>query len=45
MVYSKEFPGGSVVKTPHFHWRGTGLIPDQETRISHATQPKINRTE
>ena len=31
-----EFPGGPVVRTPHFHCRGAGSIPGQETKILHA---------
>ena len=33
----REFPGGLVVKTWHFHCRGSGSIPDQGTKIPQAT--------
>ena len=33
----REFPGGLVVKTRHFHCRGSGSIPDQGTKIPQAT--------
>ena len=29
-------PGGPVVKTLHFHFRGTGSIPGWGTKILHA---------
>lgn len=29
----RHFPGGLVVKTLHFHYRGTSLIPDQGIKI------------
>ena len=32
-----NFPGGPVVKTPCFHCRGSGAIPDRGTTIPHAT--------
>ena len=35
---SRGFPGSPVVKTPHFHSRGTGSIPVQGTRIPQTTQ-------
>ena len=31
-----DFPGSSVVKTAHFHCRGTGSIPAQGTGIPYA---------
>ena len=34
-----EFPGGPVVKTPHLHCRGVGLIPGLGTKILQASQP------
>ena len=34
----KEFPGGPVVRTPHFHCRGPGSIPGQGTKILQATR-------
>ena len=40
---SREFPGGPVVRTPHFHCRtvgDTGLIPGQGTKIPHAVWSK-----
>ena len=30
------FPGGSVVRTQHFHRHGLGSTPGQETKISQA---------
>ena len=30
------FPGGPVVRTPHFHCRGPGSIPGQGTKILQA---------
>ena len=35
---SGDFPGGSVVKTLHFHCRGRGFIPGQGTKIPHASR-------
>ena len=35
---SWEFLGGLVVRIPHFHCRGTGLISGQGTKILHAAQ-------
>ena len=32
----KNFPGGPVVNTLHFHSGGTGSIPGQGTKIPHA---------
>ena len=32
-----DFPGGPVVKTPRFQYRGMGSTPGQETKIPHAT--------
>ena len=38
---SPEFPSGLVVRIPHFHHVGTGLIHGLETKILHATvRPK-----
>ena len=34
----RDFPGGPVVKTPHFHPQGArGSIPGRETKIPHVT--------
>ena len=33
--YFRDFPGGPVVKTPHFHCRGMGSIPGWGTNIPH----------
>ena len=33
-----DFPGGPVVKTPHFQCKGCNLILDQGTKILHAAQ-------
>ena len=33
-----EFPGGPVIRTPHFHCRGLGSILSQGTKIPLATQ-------
>ena len=38
LLLSWDFPRGPVVKTLHFHCRGTGSIPGQGTKILHATQ-------
>ena len=35
---SREFPGGPVVRTQHFHCCDTGSIPGQGTKIPQATQ-------
>ena len=35
---SREFPGGPVVRTQHFHSCDTGSIPGQGTKIPQATQ-------
>ena len=32
----RNFPGGPVVQTLSFHFRGMGLIPGQGTKIPHA---------
>ena len=40
---SREFPGGLVVKTWHFHCRSAGSIPGQGTKIdptSHRARSK-----
>ena len=34
----REFPGGPVVRTLHFHCCGPGLIPGWGTKIPQATQ-------
>ena len=34
---NRDFPGGPVVKTLHFHCRGKGSIPGWGTKIPHAT--------
>ena len=31
-----NFPGGPVVRTVCFHYKGTGLMPDWGIRILHA---------
>ena len=33
-----EFPGGPVVRTPCFHYRGTGLTPGWGTKIPQAVR-------
>ena len=33
---SREFPGGPVLRVPHFHCLGPGLIPGQGTKILQA---------
>ena len=33
-----DFPGGSVVKTPHSHAGGEGSIPGRGTKIPYAAQ-------
>ena len=42
-----DFPGGPVVKIPHFRYRGACSIPDQRAKIPHASQskPKKHKTE
>ena len=35
--YFLDFPGSPVVKTPCFHFKGTGSIPGWGTKILHAT--------
>ena len=30
-----DFPGGPVVKTPHFHCRGAGSIPGRGAKVPH----------
>ena len=37
-IVSGEFPGGPVVKTPHFQGKGTEVIPGWETKIPYAVQ-------
>ena len=32
---SGDFPGGPMVRTPHFYFRGTGSITGQGTKILH----------
>ena len=34
----RDFPGGLVVKTSHFHCRAMGWIPGWKTNWLHATQ-------
>ena len=34
-AYFRDFLGGPVVKTPHFHWKGCGLVPWSK-KIQHA---------
>ena len=38
---TKVFPGGSVVKTPHFHCRRLGFDPYCGIKILRAARPKI----
>ena len=38
----REFPGGPVVRTRHFHCSGPGSIPGGETKIPQATWLKKN---
>ena len=33
-----DYPGGPVVETLHFHFRGCGFISGGGTKIPHATQ-------
>ena len=35
-ISSRDFPGGPVVKTPHFQCRGYALIPGWGTKVPHA---------
>ena len=35
-----DFPGGPMVKIPHFQYRGACSIPDQRAKIPHASQSK-----
>ena len=37
---SMDFPGGPVVKTPHFHCRGTGSIPGLGISACRVVWPK-----
>ena len=39
----REFPGGPMVKTLHFHSEGLGLIPSQGTKILHAKKNRGGR--
>ena len=34
--YVRDFPGGPVIKTPHFTAGGPGSSPSQETNLPHA---------
>ena len=34
-AYFRDFLGGPVVKTPHFHWKGCGFVPWSK-KIQHA---------
>ena len=34
----RDFPGGPVVKTPHFHCRGVGSTPGRGAKIPHAAR-------
>ena len=36
----RDFSGGSVVKTSPSNAGGAGLIPGQEAKIPHASEPK-----
>ena len=40
---SRDFPGGPVVKTPHYNAVGTGSIPGQGTKISQCHSQKTNK--
>ena len=40
---SEDFPGGPVVKTSHFHYRGHGFNPRLGTKILHIGWCKIKR--
>ena len=35
-----DFPGGPLVRTPCFPWRGCSSIPGERTKIPHASGPK-----
>ena len=37
---NRDFPGGPVVKTSPSNAGGAGLIPGQEAKIPHASEPK-----
>ena len=37
---NRDIPGDPAVNTPCFHWRGTGSIPGQGTKIPYAVQCK-----
>ena len=37
--YKREFPGGSVVRTPRFHCHGWGSIPGWGTQIPPIVRP------
>ena len=39
----REFPGGPVIRTLHFHCRGHGSIPGPGTNIPHAAQHGQNK--
>ena len=39
-TYSRDFPSNPVVKTLPSNVGGVGSIPDQGTKIPHASQPK-----
>ena len=34
-VFFRDFPGGSVVRTPHIHYRGPSSNPSWGTKILH----------
>ena len=44
ILFFQDFPGGPVVKTLSFHWRGRSSAADGETKISHTMRcdQKIN---
>ena len=41
---SREFPGGLVVKTWHFHCQGSGSIPGQGTKIDPTSHRAPSKT-
>ena len=41
-IINRDFLGGPVVKTPHFHFPNMGLIPGQVTKILQAVRSGQN---
>ena len=39
----QDFPGGPVVKTLRFHYKGTGLIPGGGTKMPHGAAKKTKQ--